>query len=49
MIGKKRVDLRFDPPPDLALEVVVTHRALDRMTIYARLRVPEVWQLEGAV
>ena len=46
MVGKRRVDLRVDPPPDLALEVDVTHRSLDRMSIYARLGVPEVWRLD---
>ena len=45
MRGKKRVDLRVDPPPDLALEVDVTRRSLNRMSIYARLQVPEVWRL----
>jgi len=47
MVGKRRVDLRVDPPPDLALEVDVTHRSLDRMSIYARLGVPEVWRLDA--
>jgi Uma2 family endonuclease len=47
MRGKRRVDLRVDPPPDLALEVDVTHRSLDRMPIYARLGVPEVWRLDA--
>jgi hypothetical protein len=46
MRGRRRVDLRVDPPPDLALEVDVTRRSLDRMSIYARLRVPEVWRLD---
>jgi Uma2 family endonuclease len=43
--GKKRIDLRVDPPPDLALEVELTRRSIQRMPIYARLRVPEVWRL----
>jgi Uma2 family endonuclease len=47
MLGRRRVDLRVDPPPDLALEVDVTHRSLDRMSIYARLGVPEVWRLDA--
>jgi Uma2 family endonuclease len=47
MRGKRRIDLRVDPPPDLALEVDVTRRSLDRMSIYARLRVPEVWRLNA--
>jgi Uma2 family endonuclease len=46
--GKTHLDLRTDPPPDLAIEVEVTHRALDRMSIYAALGVPEVWRLSAA-
>jgi len=45
--GKRQIDLRVDPPPDLAIEVDVTHRSLDRMSIYARLGVPEVWRLDA--
>jgi Uma2 family endonuclease len=45
--GKRRIDLRTDPPPDLAIEVDVTSSSLDRMGIYAALGVPEVWRLEG--
>jgi Uma2 family endonuclease len=41
--GKQRINLRVDPPPDLAIEVEVSRRAVKRMPIYARLRVPEVW------
>ncbi len=45
--GRRRLDLRTEPPPDLALEVDVTHSSLDRMSIYAGLGVPEVWCLDG--
>src|SRR5438105_4906220 len=45
--GKRRIDLRMDPPPDLAIEVDVTSSSLDRMGIYAALAVPEVWRLDG--
>ncbi len=45
--GKTHLDLRVDPPPDLAIEVDVTHRSLDRMSIYAALGVPEVWRLQA--
>ena len=47
MAGRRKLDLRRDPPPDLAIEVEVTHSSLDRLGIYAALRVPEVWRLEG--
>lgn len=42
--GKTQIDLRRDPPPDLALEIDVTRSSLDRLAIYAALRVPEVWR-----
>ncbi|NJR62225.1 MAG: Uma2 family endonuclease [Cyanobacteria bacterium CRU_2_1] len=41
-----RLDLNLsqgDPPPDLALEIDITHKSLDRFPIYARLEVPELW------
>jgi Uma2 family endonuclease len=44
--GKDRINLRTDPPPDLALEIDVTHSSLNRLAIDAALRVPEVWRLE---
>lgn len=43
--GKMHLDLLVDPPPDLAIEVEVTRRVLDRMSIYAALGVPEIWQI----
>lgn len=46
MRGKRHIDLRVDPPPDLAVVVDVTSSSLDRMSIYASLGVAEVWRLE---
>jgi Uma2 family endonuclease len=40
----KVINLRKDPPPDLALEVDVTHSSMNRMRIYASLNIPEVWR-----
>ena len=45
--GKLELDFTVDPPPDLAIEVEISHSALDRMAIYARLGVPEVWRFDG--
>ena len=45
--GKQTLDLRIDPPPDLAIEVDVTSSSLDRMAIYAALAVPEVWRVDN--
>jgi Uma2 family endonuclease len=49
MQGVRRLNLRRDPPPDLALEVDVTRSSLNRLAIYAALGVPEVWRLDGNV
>jgi Uma2 family endonuclease len=47
MKGRMDLNLRRDPPPDLAIEIDVTHSSLDRMGIYAALRVPELWRVQG--
>ncbi|MEO0409229.1 MAG: Uma2 family endonuclease [Cyanobacteria bacterium P01_A01_bin.135] len=41
VLGKERLDLTQDPPPDLAIEVDLT--SLTDLSIYALLGVPEVW------
>ena len=41
--GRLNLDLTQDPPPDLALEIDVTSKSLNRFPIYARLGVPELW------
>jgi Uma2 family endonuclease len=46
---RQAIDLDVDPPPDLAVEVDITHTSLDRMAIYAGLGVPEVWLFDGRV
>src|ERR1700722_8059939 len=45
--GKEKINQRRDPPPDLALEIDVTHSSLNRLAIYAALNIPEVWRFEG--
>lgn len=42
MVGKQRVDLATDPPPDLAIEVDVT--STTQIDAYAALGVPELWR-----
>ncbi len=41
--GKRSPDLRRDPPPDLAIEVVYKHGVAAAQEVYRRLRVPELW------
>ncbi|MDF2386839.1 Uma2 family endonuclease [Nostoc ellipsosporum NOK] len=41
VIGKNRLDLTVDPPPDLALEIDLTSKT--ELDAYAALTVPELW------
>ncbi len=46
--GKENIDLDAgDPLPDLVIEVDVTNPSLDKLGIYARLGVLEVWRFAG--
>lgn len=44
MRGKRQLDLTRDPVPDLVIEVDVTRTSLERLKIFAAMRVPEVWR-----
>ena len=43
IIGKNRIDLAIDPPPDIAVEVDISHRSTTKLKIYEELKVPEIW------
>lgn len=43
--GKDRIDLEIDPPPDLALEIDITHRS--HFDNYQALGIPELWRFDG--
>jgi Uma2 family endonuclease len=45
--GKEEIDLTVDPPPDLVIEIDITHPSLDKLPIYAAVRAPEVWRYDG--
>jgi len=44
--GKTRLNLEIDPPPDLAIEIDITHPT--KLDNYERLGVPELWCYNGA-
>ena len=44
VIGKNRIDLNIDPPPDLAIEIDITSRT--RFENYEILGVPEFWRYQ---
>lgn len=48
VIGKKEdIDLRYDPPPDIVVEVDLTSASLNKFNIYSALGVPEIWRIKG--
>jgi Uma2 family endonuclease len=44
MRGKKRINLKLDPPPDLAIEIDLTSKT--QISTYEALAVPELWVYE---
>ncbi len=45
VIGKNRLDMSADPPPDLAIEIDLTSRT--QLNNYQILGVPEIWRYTG--
>jgi Uma2 family endonuclease len=45
--AKDEIDLDVDPPPDVAIEIDISRSSLNRMGIYAAIRVAEVWRYDG--
>lgn len=46
-VAGRTVDLRQDPPPDLVVEIDITHTDIDKLALYARMGVPELWRYDG--
>jgi Uma2 family endonuclease len=49
LVAGKRVDLDLDPPPDLIVEVDITHTDINKLALYASMGVPEFWRYNGRV
>lgn len=45
--GQAALDLATDPPPDLVIEIDITHPSLDKLPLYAAIGVSEVWRVDG--
>ena len=45
--AKQKIDLNFDPPPDLGVEIDLTTDSRRRFGIYAQIAVPEIWRFDG--
>lgn len=48
-VAGKIVDLKQDPPPDLVVEVDITHTDIDKLSLYARMGVAEFWRYNGQI
>lgn len=45
--AKSEIDLSIDPPPELVVEVDITHGSLSKFPIFSALGVNEVWRFDG--
>jgi Uma2 family endonuclease len=45
--GKRKVDLAFDPPPDIVVEIDLSRQRMEKDELYARMAVPEIWNYDG--
>ena len=45
--GKSEIDLSFDPPPELVIEVDIKHGSLSKFPILAAVGVEEIWRFDG--
>ncbi|OLC33715.1 MAG: hypothetical protein AUH28_10295 [Acidobacteria bacterium 13_1_40CM_56_16] len=45
--GNNDLDLKTDPPPDVVVEVDVSHSSEKKLAFYRKLRVPEIWRYDG--
>lgn len=46
IIGIRRIDLATDPPPDVVVEIDVSHDSTDKFDFYASIGVPEIWRYD---
>jgi Uma2 family endonuclease len=49
VVAGRDVDLNQDPPPDLVVEVDITHTDIDKLQLYAAMGIPEFWRYNGEV
>ena len=45
----KKVDLAVAPPPDLVIEVDITHTDINKKKLYQDMKVPEFWRYNGKI
>jgi Uma2 family endonuclease len=47
LVAGRKVNLVQDPPPDLVVEVDITHTDIRKNQLYAAMGVPEFWRYDG--
>lgn len=46
-VAGRNVNLEVDPPPDLVVEVDITHTDIDKNQLYEAMGTPELWRFNG--
>jgi len=49
VVRGRTIDLDRDPPPDLVVEVDITHTDINKLSLYAAIGVPEFWRYDGEI
>ena len=49
LVKGRDVDFSQDPPPDLVVEIDITHTDIEKNAFYSSLGVPEFWRFDGKV
>ncbi|AFZ33321.1 protein of unknown function DUF820 (plasmid) [Gloeocapsa sp. PCC 7428] len=49
LVKGRNVDFSQDPPPDLVVEVDITHTDIAKNQFYSRIGVPEFWRFDGKI
>lgn len=49
LVKGRNVNFAQDPPPDLVVEVDITHTDIRKNQFYARIGVPEFWRFNGKI
>ena len=49
LVAGRDVNLASDPPPDLVVEVDITHTDINKLRLYAAMGIPEFWRYNGEI
>jgi Uma2 family endonuclease len=49
LVAGRNIDLASDPPPDLVVEIDITHTDIDKLRLYSSMGIPEFWRYDGEI